>query len=290
MSGQCTGWVLRHGPKDRAMRAVLVTIADAANRDGEHAHPGIAAMVDGSCYSRATVFRALDRLKEEGWVSVEAEGQGRFATVYTVHMRNVSPCDLSAEGKRLTGDEQTSHPADANVSSGATTPTYATDIPTEQRDESDDICDAAVDSRLRFKASQALATGGHLDDAIKLCEGFAISLRERAMRCPDGAEYTKAWIEPMDALLRLDGRDPETVARTIVWLHAGRDDVSAFWRTVVLSPLKLRLQWDKMAAQYRRKVDSGVEPGAIAADLAAARERRDARMADEQARREAGLR
>jgi hypothetical protein len=87
MSGQCTGWVLRHGPKDRAMRAVLITIADAANRDGENSHPGRDAMVEGSGYSRATVTEVLRRLEDEGWIEVTERGRGRgHATTYRVPM------------------------------------------------------------------------------------------------------------------------------------------------------------------------------------------------------------
>lgn len=80
MSGQSTGWVLRNGPRDRAMRAVLVTIADAANRDGEHAHPGMEAMVEGSLYSEGHVRRTIARLIEEGWIEqTEAPGPGKAA-------------------------------------------------------------------------------------------------------------------------------------------------------------------------------------------------------------------
>lgn len=87
MSGQATGWVLRHGPgrSDRAAHAVLITIADAANRDGEHAHPGIQAIIDGSGYSRSTVFASLDRLLTDRYIEVEEEGGGRGrATVYRI--------------------------------------------------------------------------------------------------------------------------------------------------------------------------------------------------------------
>lgn len=94
MSGQATGWALRHGPAskwarswfetpDRTAHAVLVAIADAANRDGEHAYPGTQAIMDGSGYGRSTVFRALQRLVEWGYLVVEREGRGRGrATVY----------------------------------------------------------------------------------------------------------------------------------------------------------------------------------------------------------------
>lgn len=96
MSGQATGWVLRHGPKDRAQRAVLLTIADAANRDGEHAHPGIPAMVEGSLYSRSTVLAKVRELVEGGWISIEEEGRGRgHATVYRVLMERSEDRTLS---------------------------------------------------------------------------------------------------------------------------------------------------------------------------------------------------
>lgn len=97
MSGQATGWVLRHGPhpdhvdrhgqkygqRARGYRAVLLTIADAANRDGEHAHPGQQAMVEGSLYGRSRVTAIVRELIEEGWLGIEQEGGGRGrATVY----------------------------------------------------------------------------------------------------------------------------------------------------------------------------------------------------------------
>lgn len=87
MSGQATGWVLRHGPgrDDRPAHAVLVTVADAANRDGEHSYPGIQAMMDGSGYTRSTVFDALKRLLAEGYLEVEEQGGGRGrSTVYRI--------------------------------------------------------------------------------------------------------------------------------------------------------------------------------------------------------------
>lgn len=87
MSGQCTGWVLRHGPRDRVLRAVLFPIADAANRDGDHAHPGQEAIIDGSLYKRSAVTKAIRELIEQRWIEVEewSSGPGQ-ATVYRVLM------------------------------------------------------------------------------------------------------------------------------------------------------------------------------------------------------------
>lgn len=90
MSGQATGWVLRNGPSPgdgisaptaRRWRAVLHTIADAANRDGEHAHPGLQAMIEGSLYSRAQVLKTVRELEEAGWIeTVEPAAPGRATT------------------------------------------------------------------------------------------------------------------------------------------------------------------------------------------------------------------
>jgi hypothetical protein len=69
------------------MRAVLITIADAANADGQHAHPGMRAIVSGSLYSERTAQSTITRLVTDGWLEVEEEGGGRGkATVYRVLM------------------------------------------------------------------------------------------------------------------------------------------------------------------------------------------------------------
>jgi hypothetical protein len=86
MSGQCTGWVLRHGPKDRAMRAVLITIADAANRDGEHSHPGLDAIIEGSLYGRSHVLATIKKLEDEGWIEVTSKNSPGRATTFNVLM------------------------------------------------------------------------------------------------------------------------------------------------------------------------------------------------------------
>lgn len=142
------------------MRAVLLTIADAANRDGEHAHPGIEAMVEGSLYQRSTVFATLRRLTAEGWLEVEQEGRGRgHATVYRLPGVAVQSPDLSATGKGPTApdllaggkgpvrpdvsDEKRSSLAPEKVQSGAAapiTPTVGNSVtPTRRADDFDEF-------------------------------------------------------------------------------------------------------------------------------------------------------
>jgi hypothetical protein len=159
VSGQATGWVLRHGPcttwaqsvgveRDRTAQAVLVAIADAANRDGQNAHPGLAAMIDASGYARSTVFRALDRLVALGYVVIDEQGGGRgMATVYsipgvldddwlprseTVPLRDPSP---AANGPA--DDAKRSRSGSETVPSSAAAPLFPTGDATERSNARD---------------------------------------------------------------------------------------------------------------------------------------------------------
>lgn len=103
------GWVGDHGPhpKDvdrtgkeygaraRGMRLVLLAVADCANPDGQHAHPGIQNVARFSLYSTGQARRLLEELEAEGWLQVTDQGGGRGkATVYRV------PMDLTALAER----------------------------------------------------------------------------------------------------------------------------------------------------------------------------------------------
>lgn len=81
-----------------------------------------------------------------------------------------------------------------------------------------------------------------LATARELCELLA----DHVGTLHDGAKrptVTEAWVRDMDRMLRLDERDPAQVARAIAWVH-GHD----FWRSNVLSPRTLRVQYDRLVA------------------------------------------
>lgn len=125
------------------MRAVLFVIADAANRDGEHAHPGIAAIVDGSLYAKATVYDVLKRLEETGWIVVEEPGGGRGkATVYGI------PGVLGVSENRTVSEPKRSNPDDETVQSSSL-----------NGPDSDDraLC-------LNIETSNGLTSNAHADD------------------------------------------------------------------------------------------------------------------------------
>lgn len=166
MSGACSGWVLANGPRPddidrdgnayglpraRCCRLVLAPVADAANAQGEHSHPGLDAIVEASLYSRRQVIACLDFMVAEGWLEVQRKGGGRGrATEYRVTMnvpahseRNgAEPDDETVQPDQLNGAQtvqnrprnsavaapSTGHDARANVvttHNGTTTPTPA---------------------------------------------------------------------------------------------------------------------------------------------------------------------
>lgn len=102
------------------MRFILLTIADAANADGDHAHPGLSAIADGSLYSRSRVTEVLRRLVDDGWIEVEEDGGGRGkATVYRIPGVNDPAWKPAGEwqvsdAKPSTSDGETCHFQDVN--------------------------------------------------------------------------------------------------------------------------------------------------------------------------------
>lgn len=103
------------------MRAVLIVIADAANSDGEHSHPGLDNIIDGSLYSRAHVLATLSKLEAEQWIIVVGKRSPGRATTFNVVMdrpdQEVQPLDLFDDGRGPIGDGQRSNPGGSEVQS-----------------------------------------------------------------------------------------------------------------------------------------------------------------------------
>lgn len=185
------------------MRAVLVTIADAANRDGNHARPGIAAMVEGSLYGKSHVCRVVSRLIADGWVAVEEQGNGRgLATVYRVVMETSPPGGGSARNLPI-HDEKPPHLNPETSPSGDSIPLFPTVIPNGKDPTGDDgpvervfsawlsstkkTARTVLDSKRRSLITAALKTHP-LDDVLDAVRGWENSPHHRG----DNAER-KVW-------------------------------------------------------------------------------------------------
>lgn len=75
--GRATSWVLRHGPKDRAMRSVLFSLAFSV--DEEVPILDFDELAAWSLMDGRTFDRTLRRLQSEGWVALDVDGPGRIA-------------------------------------------------------------------------------------------------------------------------------------------------------------------------------------------------------------------
>lgn len=85
---------------------MLLVVADAANADGKHAHPGTDNVAEFSLYSRRQAIHLLSELVADEWLEVTETGGGRGqATVYRIIMERVQP------------------PHEPNPGNGAATPT-----------------------------------------------------------------------------------------------------------------------------------------------------------------------
>lgn len=125
MSGQTTGWVHRSGPRPedvdgegraygpqraRALRSVMLIVADAANADGCHAHPGLEFICSATFYSRRQAQTLLGQLVDDGWLEVEEQGGGRGrATEFRVvveHRETVQPPHPMVDGNGAVSDTE----------------------------------------------------------------------------------------------------------------------------------------------------------------------------------------
>jgi hypothetical protein len=89
-----------------------------------------------------------------------------------------------------------------------------------------------------------LASSPHLADAERLADLLADLIAENGSRRPT---VSPTWVRDMERLLRLDERTAVQVEAAIRWSQ--RDD---FWQSNILSPAKLRKQYDRMRLQARR--------------------------------------
>lgn len=87
--------VWEYGPVDLVERGVLMAVAEFCDRSG-FCWPSVARLVEVTCLSRATVFRVLRRLEDDGWLRREARTRAngaRTASGFHVNLArlNVAP-------------------------------------------------------------------------------------------------------------------------------------------------------------------------------------------------------
>ena len=83
--------------------------------------------------------------------------------------------------------------------------------------------------------------------ARTLCTQLADHIEALGAKRPT---ITNTWLTDMDRAIRIDQRTPEQLEACIRWLATPNRDAQ-FWSSNILSPKKLRANFDKMALQAR---------------------------------------
>jgi len=243
--GTIPEWVLDADISDRAVR--LWVVLDRYAGQNDRAYPGRRATAERMRCSVDSVDRAMAELVAIDAVIVHAEYRNdRSQTTNSYYLWPAKP-DGETEG----GKPQDSGPPAAPVRpprrSDAAPKGKEPQRKEPQRNEKG-VSDYVEPSHL----PAVVETSEHLEVARLLCTLLADSLERRGERV-NGKATSGGWLSDMEALLRLDGRSPEAVAKVIRWLDTGTDETAGFWRANIRSPLKLRAKWVQMGEQYAQR-------------------------------------
>lgn len=206
-------------------KLLLVTLADAANEDGE-CWPGRVRIAERCCCSARHVGRLVERLVERGLVAVTDRGPKTNTYVVfpeasedicdvddpDVVRTSATPCEdiLHVRGSAIPG----------TVSEPSVSTTYRSDV---------------------------------RPDVEQVVEAFALHVADQRGR-PVAAGA--AWRTDVRLLLDLDRVSLEDALRIVAWLRGPGG--ARFWASVVLSPAKLRKHFPALRSEAARSNGSAV--------------------------------
>jgi len=241
-------WMIDAPVSDGAVRLYAI-LADHADRDGS-CWPGRALLADRLRASKQTVDRRLSELEAAGAIVVHrrggAPGDPWRSNLYEV--RRVDP-GLAAEPTPRLRAEPTPSPTDE--------PPLASQMATEQEPENKSHENKSLAPLVGSDLPASVSSSPHLRDAERLADLLADLIADNGSRRP---AVTSTWVRDLERLIRIDGRTAEQVEAAIRWCQ--QDE---FWRANVLSPAKLRKQYDRMRLQAKRAIRAAENrPGSAA--------------------------
>jgi hypothetical protein len=201
-----------------AVYCLLSSYADRQTDDGWTAARKDLAQEVG--VSPATFDRAVKALSDAGWVEVKHRTDDRGDQAWNRYIV------LSMRRGVLTSDETPPH---------------------ERPDPSSPVMNVP-----RPLSQTPLSDPSRASDAENLANRMADAIEQWGAKRPN---VGKEWVRDMDRLLRIDERSIEDVNKVIHWLYTSSDEVAVFWAPNIQSPAKLRMRWDTMAGQQRRKLN-----------------------------------
>lgn len=162
---------------------------------------------------RDAVLKALNELRAIGYlVTTKTQGaNGKFTTTSIIY--DLPKDDLTLE------------------------PTPEKPSPEKPKSDNQGSLEVLMKNDLEEKNFPPLVTLGQ-GEAIKLANLLADKIAENGSKRPT---VTEAWVTDMSRLMKIDGRTFDQIKSAIEWCQ---DDT--FWRSNILSPGKLRKQYDSL--------------------------------------------
>jgi hypothetical protein len=208
--------------KDGRALALYVGLSNWTSGIGGNCWPSRKTLADYLNVSADTVDRWTAALVDIGALTVEhryTDDGDMSSNLYTVR---VVPPGASKDAETPMGND-------------AETPSRKDAALTSTHLEADPIDPESV-------AAFSVASPAH-----QLCTQLADHIEQLGAKRPT---ITNTWLTDMDRAIRIDKRTPEQLAACIRWLSTPNRDAQ-FWSTNILSPKKLRANFDKMALQAR---------------------------------------
>ena len=202
--------------------------------------PSLATLASQLGVDRSTVKRAARELRDFGAITVEVrrDDRGQTSNRYVLHYRD--PGASATPGASV-------HPPRGQ---GCTPPGGRGD-PRTETNESRDQREPRTDE-VSVPATSVAAAGW--EEARGLCEFLADAIVESGGPGTKRPTVTRKWVQTMEHLVRIDGREPDHVRNAVDWCHRG---AGTWWADKVLSPESLRRHYEKMRRQAVRDRPTG---------------------------------
>lgn len=248
MSIESMAACLHHSKSTGTDKVVLLGIA---NHDGDGgAYPSVATLAKYANVSKRTVQNSINKLIELGEVRRHVNQGGNANTPrdqrpnrYDVLVRCPADCDGS-----------TNHRLRGEVSYNGVN----SDAERGEVQRNDGVKSATDGGETDFtqtilKPSNKPSNNSRKEFpelAIKACNYFADLIEQNGSNRPN---ITNDWLSEMDKLNRIDKRDWREIREIIDWCQN-----DAFWKSRVMSPSKLRKQFDVLRLQKNEKNKSSI--------------------------------
>lgn len=254
MSSDAIAHVFRHSTAQDKTFAVHLAIADSVNDQNENEFwMRLAALAIKARTHRSTTQRAVAWLTENGWIELVDEGvddpwkAGRPVRYVFVFRDGL---DVVYEGRGSRTMRDLGQAPRATGSRTMRDPGTAAPLLTETQGKPKGTSDVS--------------------DAERLANLLADLIEKNGSRRP---HVTARWITEIDRMIRIDERSPEMIEKAIRWCQQ-----DPFWLSNIMSPLKLRQQFDRIRLQSieRKRTRQTNSPAAMGGMLDLVKQERGA--------------